>query len=87
MTPYELSFIMRMYYKKERNTLNDLHACVYGAVIQSRSKKRYKPLIKNSPKIKKTTVKERDENFKFFEKFSNHGGEIGDQLRDTKTYN
>ncbi len=68
LMPFEFSNCVGAYSDNKRNILNDENMCIYNAIIQSKSKGRYKQFIKANKEAKttKASISERKEVMEFF---------------------
>lgn len=66
--PFEFSNCVKAYIKNNTNILNDENACIYNAIIQTKSKGKYKEFVKHKkePKTAKASISERKEVMSFF---------------------
>ena len=77
LMPFEFSDCVRAYSENNANILNDNNMCIYNAIVQSKSKGRYKQFIKakKEPKTTKASIEDRNTVMGFF----GIGGGIGDK--------
>ena len=68
LMPFEFSDCVRAYSENSGNVLNDTNMCIYNAIVQSKSKGKYKQFIKvkKEPKTTKASIEERKNVMDFF---------------------